>query len=229
MRKWWGALAACAVAAAWLLRPLPPAAPQDVFGKAVLITGASSGIGEEMAVQYASMGARLLLVARREAQLAAVARRCREAKASRFAANQAEGDRSDGPGALDIHTLRVDAAVEADIDAALQYAAEAFGGALDVLLLNHARIPKGQLLGGAVSAPTARDAAHAWREELRGVMAVNVEGSAYFATAALPLLEAADNGQIVVISSASASVFCPFHAACECGCDAPCVCGVVAC
>ncbi|XP_054822019.1 11-beta-hydroxysteroid dehydrogenase-like 4A [Prosopis cineraria] len=47
--------------------------PQEsVSGKVVLITGASSGIGEELAYEYARRGARLALVARREDRLRSV-------------------------------------------------------------------------------------------------------------------------------------------------------------
>ncbi|GJN03128.1 hypothetical protein PR202_ga20537 [Eleusine coracana subsp. coracana] len=49
------------------------AAPENVAGKVVLITGASSGIGEQIAYQYAKKGARLALVARREESLREVA------------------------------------------------------------------------------------------------------------------------------------------------------------
>jgi len=41
--------------------------------KTVLITGASSGIGEALAIEYGSRGAHVALVARREAELAVVA------------------------------------------------------------------------------------------------------------------------------------------------------------
>ena len=44
--------------------------------KVVVITGASSGIGAALAVHLANQGASLLLVARREAELGAVAARC---------------------------------------------------------------------------------------------------------------------------------------------------------
>ncbi|OMO84186.1 Short-chain dehydrogenase/reductase SDR, partial [Corchorus capsularis] len=49
---------------------------ENVAGKVVLITGASSGIGEHLAYQYARRGARLGLVARREDRLCAVADKC---------------------------------------------------------------------------------------------------------------------------------------------------------
>ncbi|CAH1419084.1 unnamed protein product [Lactuca virosa] len=47
-------------------------------GKVVLITGASSGIGEHLAYEYAKHGASLALVARREDLLAAVAGKAKE-------------------------------------------------------------------------------------------------------------------------------------------------------
>ena len=52
--------------------------PETVRGKKVVICGASTGIGEELAYQYAKLGAQLLLVARREEVLKKVVARCRE-------------------------------------------------------------------------------------------------------------------------------------------------------
>ncbi|KAL8154139.1 hypothetical protein V2J09_011899 [Rumex salicifolius] len=52
--------------------------PEDVAGKVVLITGASSGIGEFIAYEYARRGACLALAARRERGLREVADRCLE-------------------------------------------------------------------------------------------------------------------------------------------------------
>ncbi|KAJ7531368.1 hypothetical protein O6H91_14G041600 [Diphasiastrum complanatum] len=54
----------------WLLTTL---FPEEVVRKVVLITGASSGIGEQIAYEYAKRGARLALVARRENLLQQVA------------------------------------------------------------------------------------------------------------------------------------------------------------
>ncbi|RWR87014.1 11-beta-hydroxysteroid dehydrogenase 1B-like protein [Cinnamomum micranthum f. kanehirae] len=51
---------------------------EDMNGKVVLITGASSGIGEQLAYQYAKKGAFLALVARRENSLQEVGERARE-------------------------------------------------------------------------------------------------------------------------------------------------------
>lgn len=59
-----------------LVRPF--SAGEDLRGKVVLITGASSGIGEELAYQYAQKGACLALVARRKKALERVAEAARE-------------------------------------------------------------------------------------------------------------------------------------------------------
>ena len=52
--------------------------PESVRGKKVVICGASTGIGEELAYEYAKLGAQLLLVARREEALQKVVARCGE-------------------------------------------------------------------------------------------------------------------------------------------------------
>ncbi|KMS97505.1 hypothetical protein BVRB_5g126480 isoform B [Beta vulgaris subsp. vulgaris] len=51
---------------------------EDVAGKVVIITGASSGIGEQLAYEYARRGAYLVLAARREKSLREVANMCLE-------------------------------------------------------------------------------------------------------------------------------------------------------
>ncbi|KAM7497960.1 hypothetical protein LguiA_022374 [Lonicera macranthoides] len=50
---------------------------KDLKGKVVLVTGASSGIGEYLAYEYAKEGACLVLVARREGKLGEVAEKAR--------------------------------------------------------------------------------------------------------------------------------------------------------
>uniref|UniRef100_A0A7C9DQV4 11-beta-hydroxysteroid dehydrogenase n=1 Tax=Opuntia streptacantha TaxID=393608 RepID=A0A7C9DQV4_OPUST len=55
---------------------------EDVAGKVVIITGASSGIGEQLAYEYARRGACLVLAARRGKSLREVADMCLEVGSS---------------------------------------------------------------------------------------------------------------------------------------------------
>jgi short-subunit dehydrogenase len=87
-----------------------------VKNKVVVITGASKGIGAELARQLAAKGAKLVLAARGTAELEAVAQQCRERGAS-------------------VITVRADVAVERDCKAIISGAALAYGG-IDVLVNN---------------------------------------------------------------------------------------------
>jgi len=84
--------------------------------RAVLLTGASAGIGRELALQLASPGMRLALAARDAAQLSAVAELCRRR----------------GSETLIVPT---DVGVESDCQRLVERTAAAFGG-IDMLLLN---------------------------------------------------------------------------------------------
>ncbi|XP_070547286.1 hydroxysteroid 11-beta-dehydrogenase 1-like protein B [Ptychodera flava] len=52
--------------------------PESIKGKRVVITGASTGIGEQIAYSYAKHGARILITARRENVLQQVTKKCME-------------------------------------------------------------------------------------------------------------------------------------------------------
>jgi short-subunit dehydrogenase len=69
---------------------------EDVRGKVILITGASSGIGEHMTYQYAKRGARLVIVARREYLVKQVA------------------DHAMKKGAVDVHVIVADVTKQED-------------------------------------------------------------------------------------------------------------------
>jgi short-subunit dehydrogenase len=84
--------------------------------KVVVITGASKGIGAELARQLAAKGAKLVLAARSTAELEEVAQQCRERGAS-------------------VLTVKADVAVERDCMAIMSGAALAYGG-IDVLVNN---------------------------------------------------------------------------------------------
>ncbi|KAF5743678.1 11-beta-hydroxysteroid dehydrogenase-like 4A [Tripterygium wilfordii] len=90
---------------------------EDVRGKVVVITGASSGIGEHIAYEYAKRGARLVLAARREDRLLAVA------------------DKALKLGCLDVKVIRADVAKVEDCKRLIEEALNYFGR-LDHLVNN---------------------------------------------------------------------------------------------
>lgn len=79
------------------LRLVQTQRPSPLAGRTVLITGASSGIGEETAYAVARLGGRLILVARREDELARVAREAAKlgAEVATFSLDLTDGDAVD--------------------------------------------------------------------------------------------------------------------------------------
>jgi len=91
---------------AWARRLLRPTAPSPLSGRTVLVTGASSGIGEATARAVAARGATVLLVARRADELERVRSEI-EADGGRAAAYACDlTDVADG-GAVDLLVKRV--------------------------------------------------------------------------------------------------------------------------
>ncbi|MDF1505420.1 SDR family oxidoreductase [Roseisolibacter sp. H3M3-2] len=141
-------------------------------GLAVLLTGASSGIGRALARQLAEQGAWLALAARTRDELEEVAAECR-------AAGAAAGARA--------VAIPTDVADEAQCRAAVERAVAEFGR-LDVLVAN------------AGISMWARFDALRDLEGLERIMRVNYFGAVYCAFHALPHLKRA-RGRIVAVSS----------------------------
>jgi NAD(P)-dependent dehydrogenase (short-subunit alcohol dehydrogenase family) len=148
-----------------------PAAP-PFRGLAVVLTGASSGIGRAMARQLAEQGAWLALGARSAGELDDAAREC-------LAAGAAVGARA--------VAVPTDVAVEAECEALVARAVAEFGR-LDVLVCN------------AGVSMWARFDALADLRGLERIMQVNYFGAVYCTRAALPHLKCA-RGRIVAVSS----------------------------
>ncbi|NXA84999.1 DHI1 dehydrogenase, partial [Melanocharis versteri] len=92
--------------------------PEMLRGKRVIVTGASTGIGEQIAYHLARMGSHILVTARTEAKLQNVVRRCLElgAASARFVSGTMEDT------AFTQHVVRE---------------AQTSLGGLDMLILNH--------------------------------------------------------------------------------------------
>ncbi|XP_033112385.1 hydroxysteroid 11-beta-dehydrogenase 1-like protein [Anneissia japonica] len=92
--------------------------PETIKGKRVLITGASSGIGEAVAYKFCSMGAKVLVTARRESRLQQVMKQCRKL------------------GAESAYYMPLDMSIPNNTRHLVNEAVQRFGG-IDYLILNH--------------------------------------------------------------------------------------------
>ncbi|CAH1233085.1 HSD11B1L [Branchiostoma lanceolatum] len=151
--------------------------PEKIRGATVVITGCSTGIGEEVAYQYARLGAKILIIARRENRLKEVV-----AKAKSLGAQEA-------------HYVAGDMGKAEDCERTIQAAKEKFGR-LDYLVLNHG--------GSSIKSVHEDFGEKSWDEDpdmdfLEDVVNINLIGYIRMATLALPLLKES-SGHIVVVS-----------------------------
>ena len=141
--------------------------------KNVLVTGTSTGIGHSTALELARRGWRVFAGVRKAADGEALAR-------------EADGE---------VHTVLLDVADEASIEAAAAFLTEQTGGKLHGLVNN-----AGVYLGGPLELMRP--------DEIRKTLDVNVTGLLLLTRACLPLLRAAQ-GRIVNISSISGLIAMP--------------------
>ncbi|XP_056368601.1 hydroxysteroid 11-beta-dehydrogenase 1-like protein [Oenanthe melanoleuca] len=92
--------------------------PESLSGARVLVTGASAGIGEQIAYHYARFGAEIVLTARRETVLQKVMEKCLTL------------------GAKKIFYIPADMSSPSEPEKVIQFAVQKLGG-LDYLVLNH--------------------------------------------------------------------------------------------
>jgi 3-oxoacyl-[acyl-carrier protein] reductase len=137
----------------------------DLAGRSAPVTGASRGIGREIALALAQAGARVACVATNEALLGELAAQI-------------------GPSAL---AIRCDVSKAAEIDAAVEQAATAFGG-LDILV-NNAGITRDNLL------------LRIKEEDWDSVLDTNLKGPYLFIKAAGRFLMRSKAGRVINISS----------------------------
>jgi NAD(P)-dependent dehydrogenase (short-subunit alcohol dehydrogenase family) len=158
---------------------------KDFKDKVVVITGASSGIGEALAYEFARLGAKVVIAARSSEKLAEVADRIAgitETTPSAYGCHPSTG------GELSTRVLAVtcDVSREADCRELMGEAVAAFGR-IDVLICN-----------AGISMRAILDEVD--MSVLRRLMDVNFWGTAYSVKYALPWLQAS-HGSIVGVSS----------------------------
>ncbi|WP_128375205.1 SDR family oxidoreductase [Streptomyces cavernae] len=155
--------------------------------KVILVTGASSGIGEAVAARLVREGHQVVAGARRTDRLAALAERTAQTAA-----------RSGGG----LHPVRVDVTDRDDVGAFVEDARDRFGR-VDVLVSNAGVMPLSRLDALLV-------------EEWDRMIDVNVRGLLHGIAAALPVFTAQGGGHFVTVASIGAHEVVP-TAAVYCG------------
>jgi len=152
----------------------PVQGADDAFwrGKRVLLAGASSGLGEALALELSARGATLVIAARRADRLSTIADACARAGAGATPA-VLPMDVTEGAAALDAHARE---------------AASLLGGPVDVLCYAAG-------VGQRTLAADTSDDGHT------RLMATNFEGAVALSRAVLPPMLAAESGHVVVVSS----------------------------
>lgn len=151
------------------------------LGKIVWITGASSGIGEALAVTFAKEGAQLVLSARRQDELERVCERCKQAS----------------PADSSHRVLPLDITDHEAVNSAVE-TVKAGPGRIDVLI-NNAGISQRSLC-----VDTNMDV-------YRKIMEVDVLGQIALTHAALPMMLEQGSGHIAVTSSVAGKIGVPYR------------------
>ncbi|XP_075803384.1 dehydrogenase/reductase SDR family member 7-like [Microtus pennsylvanicus] len=145
---------------------------QELTGKVVWVTGASSGIGEELALQLSKLGGSLVLSARRAQELERVKRRCLE-----------NGNVKE----KDILVLPLDLADRSSHDMATRTVLQEFGR-IDILINN----------GGKAQCSFVVDTN---MDVFKEILEVNYMGTVSLTKCVLPHLMKRKQGKIVVMNS----------------------------
>ncbi|ESP02592.1 hypothetical protein LOTGIDRAFT_138116 [Lottia gigantea] len=159
--------------------------PEKLKGKRVLITGASTGIGEHIAYHYASFGANIMITARRENALKDVISKCE----------------SLGKGNGKYHYVTADMKNMKSTKLVVQEAIKKLGG-IDILVLNHIlEVPLGEWLGTEKNFTM-----------LDNIMEVNFKAYIHLTSHSLAELEK-NKGSIIVVNSLAGKFGIPFVSA----------------
>jgi short-subunit dehydrogenase len=156
------------------------AIPWDPQGKVIVITGASSGIGAELARIYSCKNAKVAICARREDELKKIEQVCKEQNPN-----------------VQITSFKCDVANKDELKMFIDHVAEKFGGVIDCLFLN-AGISMAQKFEEVEDLSI-----------FETLMKVNYFGSINCTYFALPYLKKSIRSKIVVISSGAGMIGIP--------------------
>ncbi|XP_070577036.1 dehydrogenase/reductase SDR family member 7-like [Ptychodera flava] len=156
---------------------------ENLKGKVIWITGASSGIGEELAYQLSGIGSKLVLSARRTSELERVKKTCLQRGIVE---------------AEDIMILPLDLCAFDSHDSATQKVLDKFGQ-VDVLVNNAGRSQRSYALDASLEVD---------KECLR----LNVIGTVSLTKSVLPVMVERKSGHVVVISSVAGKLPAPLQA-----------------
>ena len=149
--------------------------------KVVWITGASSGIGEALALEFAKQGAKLILSARREDVLNTVRGKCLSVCEN----------------CTDVLVLPLDVTDEASIPNIVKQA-HSFGGSIDMLINNAGISQRSRFLDTEMST-------------FRALFEVDVFGQIALTKAVVPIMIEQNSGHIAVTASVAGKVGVPFR------------------
>lgn len=145
-------------------------------GKVVLVTGSSSGIGRSVAVEFARLGAQVLITGRDPTKLDETLQECNSVST----AYAAGGDHQ---------SFQADLSRRADVVSLMDRSMKATGGKLDILV-NNAGIAKGHL-GNQIQQVTEESLLETFDE----VMEVNLRSVLHLCHLAVPhILKTSDKG-----------------------------------
>ncbi|CAD5125142.1 DgyrCDS13385 [Dimorphilus gyrociliatus] len=161
-----------------------PFDPENVNGKNVVLTGATSGIGEQMAYEFAKLGANLIITARRENRLREVIAKCKELNPN-----------------AQYHYFPADMSNMEDINGLIKFTKTQWES-LDYLVLNHILVHNlGWWIGSNTNATL-----------LNTIMDTNFKAYVTLSSGLMSLVEKA-SGRLVVMNSVAGKIGQPYLAA----------------